>query len=66
MGVQGKFKQCMFWFVVVYLVGRLVMSGHIDWQLTPSPVDSLSCAFIVPPLAGAGPQESFGDGPGNR
>jgi len=66
MGTQGKVKQCISWLVVLYLVSHLVMSGQIEWQLTPGSVDEMLCAFSNPLIVAAGPQESFGDGPGNR
>ncbi|MBX3013628.1 MAG: hypothetical protein KF832_19055 [Caldilineaceae bacterium] len=53
-------KSYLVWLLIVYLASRLVISGYLSVQLDPEPTFPLPCQ-----LAG-GPQESLGDGPGNK
>jgi len=59
MGKQKQSTAYLLWFVVCYLVGRLMFSGYVSVQLAPDPSSQAPC------LLAGGPQESLGDGPGN-
>jgi len=66
MNKRKKIEHSIVWLLATYIAMHLTLSGHFSLQFDPSHASKVLYGSLALLIVAAEPEDSLGDGPGNR